>query len=284
MKKRILSLALVLIATSLAAQKPVDVTIKQVNDRRTAGHFSQLTITLELPKVKAADVTASRVLVSAAVDDTGRNLVDTEASAPQLESSQRMMSDKDSPASVSLTLKNPDRKAATVKEVRGEIELYMPAKDPNSIAEFPKFLSQSGKPLAHKALKANGVDIALVSAAQIAAEKKKLGDAKRKEYADSGFQGEELDSIVKSYLDSTLQFEEDEVVVRIKDPTQRIHEIVYVDAAGEVKRVSSYDKEGFTVLSTWGGKPQADWKLRVSLKTPKNVVRQPFAVANVPLP
>jgi hypothetical protein len=37
-------------------------------------------------------------------------------------------------------------------------------------------------------------------------------------------------------------------------------------------------------LSTWVGKPQADWKMRVSMKTSKNIVRYPFALSDVPLP
>jgi len=32
------------------------------------------------------------------------------------------------------------------------------------------------------------------------------------------------------------------------------------------------------------GKPQPDWKLRVQMKTAKNVVRMPFALKDVTLP
>ncbi|HEU4886415.1 MAG TPA: hypothetical protein VFV49_00905 [Thermoanaerobaculia bacterium] len=293
--KTIAALALALSAATLAAQPkpaPVEVKIERINDRRTSGSFSQLVIALELPKIRSAEVEASRVLLTAATDDSGRSLLDPEASEPQLQPNFRMTprpgaepENPPPPATVDVTLKNPDRKAKTVKEVRGEIELYMPSKDPNSVAEIPKFISTSGKPLTHKALKANGVEFALLTDKQIEAERKRIADAKRKEYKDSGWEdAESLEQTIKSLLESLLSVQESELLVRIKDPNQRIQDIAYVDAAGEVKRVSTRSEEGVVYLSTWEGKPQPDWKLRVSMKTPKNMVRYAFALKDVALP
>jgi hypothetical protein len=277
--KKIL-LASLLLAAPLA--HAVDVKVTEVADRRSSGSFAQFMIELQIPSVKSTDVAASRVIVSAATDDKGTNLVDAE-SQPSLDANMRP--DASRPASVSMTLKNPSRKATRVTEIRGEIELYMPGKDPNSTADIAKFTSLAGKPLAHKALKANGVEIALISPAQIAAEKKKLGDAKRVEVKDYGYDAETLESVVSSYVDSALRVEESDVLLRIKDPNKRIQDISYVDAAGEAKHVSRSDNEqGFTVLSTWGEKPQADWKMRIAMRTPKNLVRQPFTIKDVPLP
>jgi hypothetical protein len=287
MNKTIVALAIAALASPLFAQKPAEVTIKQVNDRRTSGtFFAELTISLELPKVRAMDVAAARVLVASAVDNAGNSLVDDKAEQQELMLTPRMgMGNEDSavPASVSVKLKNPDRKATSVKEVKGEIELYMPSKDPNSIAEIPKFLSFSGKPLAHKALKANGVEITLVTPAQLEAEKKRLGDAKRKEAKESGYEGEDLDNVVKYYLESLFTVEEGDVLVRLKDPNKRIQDVRYL-AAGEEKTVSLRDEQGFVLLSSWGDKPQPDWGLRIAMTTPKNLVRQAFSLTNVPLP
>lgn len=289
MKKPIL---FALLATSFAAlaQKPVEVTVQQVNDRRTNGSFAELSIALQLPKMLSSEVAASRVLVKSATDDTGQSLVETEKQPPELtpnmSAAYRPADAAKEPAQVSVSLKNPSRKARTVREVRGEIELYMPSKDPNSVAEVAKFVSYSGKALAHKALKANGVEISLVGPAQLAAEKKRLADAKRKEYKDSGFEdGEELENIVKGAMEYTLRFEPGDVPVRVKDPNKRIQEIVFLDGAGEVKQASLREgEEGIQVISTWGDAPQPDWKLRVSMKTPKNIVRYAFSLKDVALP
>jgi hypothetical protein len=278
-----------LIASSVAAQSKIDTVVDQVNDRRTSGSsFSQLAITVKLPKIQNADVAASRVLIAFAVDDLGMSLIDSKADEPQLEPNSRALyggaDEKQSPATVTVTLKNPSRKATSVKQVSGEIELYMPSKDANSVAEFPKFTSLAGKTLTHKALKAGGVEIAAVSDAQIAAEKKKIEDAKRKELKDAGYDDETLKSALESHMEYVLRFDEGDAVLRVKDPNKRIQDISYVDAKGEEKRVSVSDKEGYTVLSTWGDKPQPDWKLRVTLKTAKNLIRYPFALANIALP
>ena len=113
-----ITIALALFAASVVAQPkatPVEVSIKQVNDRRTSGSFSQLTISLELPKISSRDVEASRVLIAAATDDSGRSLVDPEAGEPQLDPNFRgSLTGRDDkvppPASVNVTLKNPDRR------------------------------------------------------------------------------------------------------------------------------------------------------------------------------
>jgi hypothetical protein len=286
MKRIAFAVTLTLLSTTLFAQKaaPVEVKVDQVNDRRTNGSFSQLMIQLELPKVQSQDVQATRVLVAAASDDSGRSLINPEAGEPMLEQNYRRAGAESKPATVSITLLNPDRKAKAVKEVRGEIELFMPSKDPSSVAEIAKFTSFAGKPLAHKSLKANGIEMALLSNAQIEAERKKILDAKRKEFAEMGWEGENLDNAVNNYKDSTLPVDENELLMRIKDPNKRIQDIAYVDAAGEVKQVSTRDDEGFVYLSTWHGKPEADWKLRVSMVTPKNLVRYPFTLRDVALP
>jgi len=276
---------LALVALPLLAQPKLDLTVKQVNDRRTKGSFSQLMITLELPKVPSPSVAASRVLVTTAVDDTGRNLIDTERGEAELEANRSGMIDpKDvRPVTVSVTLKNPDRKATTVKQVAGEIELYMPSKDPNSIADIPKFLSLAGKPLSHKALKANGVEIAPLSASQIAAERKRLSDIKRKDGTEAGMTGEDLENYVKTFEGMQLNLEPSDVLVRLKDPNRRIQDMSYVDAKGEVKHLSWREDEGLYIFSTWE-KIEPDWKLRVSMKTPKNIARYPFTLSDVPLP
>ena len=277
---------LALFTVPLLAQPKTDVAIRQVNDRRTNGSFSQLMITLELPKIPSPDVAASRVLVSTAVDDTGRNLIDAERGEAELEANRSGMSDPKqvTPVTVSVTLKNPDRKAKTVKQIAGEIELFMPSKDPNSIAEIPKFLSQSGKTLSHRALKANGVEITQLNATQIAAERKRLSDAKRKEATDAGMTGEDLESYVKTFEGMQLNLEPNDLLVRLKDPNKRIQEMSYVDGKGEVQHLSWREDEGLYIFSTWSEKPQPDWKLRVSMKTAKNIARYPFALNDVPLP
>jgi hypothetical protein len=291
MKNLLIVLALLGAALSLPAQpKPIDAVVQQINDRRTSGSFAQLMIAVQLPGVPSSQVVASRVLVAAAVDDTGASLLDAESSEPELEPNARGSmfdkSEKETPVTVALTLKNPSRKATHVKEVRGEVELFMPAKDPNSVAEVAKFMSFSGKTIDHKALKSNGVEIILLSRADIEAERKKIADVHRKEYREAGYEdGEDLESTIRSMMEYTMNVEESDVPVRIRDPHKRIQELEYVDSAGQVQRVHTRNlHEDIGAITTWGDPPGADWKLRVKMKTSKNLERRAFVIRDVALP
>lgn len=274
---------------ALTAQpKPAEVVVYQIIDRRTAGSFASLTIGMQLTKVPSSQVAASRVIVSAAVDETGASLLEGEKE-PDLEANLRGRSsenDKPQPVSVSLTLKNPSRKATKLREVRGEVELFMPGKDANSVAEVPKFMAFSGKAINHKALKNNGVEIVLLSKAQIEAEKKKIADVKRKEYKEAGYaDGEDLENNVKSAMEYTLTVEPNDVPVRVKDPKKSIQEFEYVNSKGEVTSVHVRNlHEDIGAITTWGDPPGADWTLRVKMKTSKNLVRQAFVLKDVVLP
>lgn len=271
-----------------APARPLELSVERVNDRRGGEFFQRLELAVEIPEFTSEEVLAARVLVRSAVDDSGQDLVDEEAGEPALEevggSSFLDEGSRKAPARLSFTLENPPRTSSTIKEVAGEIELFMPSRDPNTLALVPKFLGSKGKVLSHKALKANGVEIALISEQQLEAEKKKLAEAKRQELKKEGYSDDSIAYNIESFLEYFPKPEPDDVVVRIKDPRKVIHDISYVDSSGESKRVFTQDNEGLTFLSTWEGAPQADWGLRVSMKTSKNLVRRPFRLTEVPLP
>lgn len=290
MKRTMIALGiLTLVGTALAAppkSKTIEVKVGQVNDRRSSGSFSSLNLTLQLPSVPTKDVAASRVFLKAAVDGSGNNLLPDGGDEPQLAPNPYAEYAKDAatPASVTIELKNPGRDAKTLKEVRGEIELFMPSRDANSMVAIPKFQSQAGKSFAQKGLKANGVEISLISRAQWDAERKKRSEVKREEAKKEGFEGEDLDSQVSYFLDMLFTPDEGDILLKVKDPNKRIQEFSYVEASGEAKRVMSREEEGMVVLSTWGAKPEPDTSLRISMKTEKNLVRYPFVVTDVSLP
>ena len=83
--------------------------------------------------------------------------------------------------------------AKALKEVSGEIELFVPSRDPNGEARIERFPSLAGKPAAHPALRANGVEISFVSKAQLDAERKKAEEAETAKLKKEGY--EDADSI-----------------------------------------------------------------------------------------
>lgn len=265
------------------APAPVEMKIAQVNDRRGGEYFERLQLMVELPKYTSKEVVAARVLVTSAVDETGRNLVPEESGEPGLESLGGLSGDDD-PVRLAFDLAPPAREASRINEIRGEVELYMPSKDANSVAVIPKFLASKGKALSNKALKANGVEITLLSDQQYEAQKKKAAEAKRQELIKEDYPQDLIEDIVKSFLEYYPTPEENDVMVLMKDPKKVIQEITYVDGAGETKRVFVRDNEGIAFLSTWEGKPADDWTMRVSMKTAKSLARMPFALSGVELP
>ncbi|MEO8216318.1 MAG: hypothetical protein ABI718_04475 [Acidobacteriota bacterium] len=271
-------------APAMAA--PAQVNVVRVNDRRGGEPFQRLELVIELPTVPSTGVSAGRVLLRSAVDDSGNNLMEETQGEPALGSlSVARRGDSTRPAALSFTLASPLRNATSVREVRGEIELYMPSRDANSVALLPKFMSSKGKALSHKALKANGVEIMVLSEPQYEAEKKRLADLKRKEMVKEEYSEDTIASSIEIFLENFLAPEPNDVVVKIKDPKKVIQEFSWIDSSGgEPKRLNTREDNGLTFLFTWEGPPQPDWALRVSMLTPKNVVRFPFVLRDVPLP
>ena len=270
----------------LAPATPARLELVQVNDRRSSGHFAQLNVHVALPDVPEKDVAAESIVATKAVDDTGKDLLQGAQQSKELSptaSGRGIGDEKPSPTRLTITLSNPARGATTIKEIAGEIELYLPSRDPNAVYKADRVLSKAGKPLAGPALAASRVEITLLSQAQVDAEKKKLADKKRADMKKDGFSEDSISDLVKSFLESLFP-SEGQLVARVKDPDHRIQHFSYVLPSGEQRNITAMDRDGFTVLNMWGEKPQADWALKVELKTPKTSVRHTFALEDVALP
>ncbi len=291
MRKHLAAITIAILASSiLSAQSPaptpLDVSAKRVHDRRTTSFFSRLTVMLELSGVLASDVSAARVVVREAVDNKGNDLIASDAAEPAFEPVRGAFGSDDSksPAQVELNLLNPARDATTLKQIRGEIDLYMPDKDPNSVAVIPKFQSLYGKPISNKALKASDVSIAIIGPEQLEADKKKASKAKAEELKAEGTDQETIDWMIADFEEYYVTPEEGEFVLKIDDPNARINEIAFLDGSGETQRVYARTQDGMTILATYGETPEANWGLKITLRTPKTIARHTFALSDVALP
>lgn len=270
---------------------PANAKMVTLQDRRSDGHFPRCTVGIELPDYPAHEVTAARVVVKKAVDDLGTNLVKDDAAEAALEPTQRGQFGKPAdgkpspPTIVFAEMKNPPRAARVLKEVSGEIDLFVPTRDPNGVAKLEKFLSLVGKPVASPALKANGVEISFLSAAQLAAERKKAEEAEAAKLKKEGYDDpESIKSMVESALYSFPKGEEGEVVMKVKDPKKSIQEIKAFDDKGSRVFTSDSEESGFRVLKFWNDKPKPDWSLSVQMRSDASLVRHTFAFRDVPFP
>jgi len=114
-------LALFLISTiALALSSPVEAQVQvqfgDVQDSRTTGQFfSGIEVKIKLLGDSVADAESVRTVIKTAMDDTGRDLIDHEKKENNFEKRNRQGGQN---WELSLKLKNPARKANTIKELQ----------------------------------------------------------------------------------------------------------------------------------------------------------------------
>jgi hypothetical protein len=176
-------LGLLLSGFLLSAQN-VKVELDEIVDNRvTSGPFQgSLDFRVKLTGSAADKANAARVVVKEARDDRGTALFDGKPRGP----SDFVPRDYNS-GTLQFSVNSPPRAATSVK-VKGTVELFVPARDPNAIVTIDKALASLDKPLSSKALKAAKVSITPLSAAGYAEAKKarKLDDAKIAELRAEG--------------------------------------------------------------------------------------------------
>jgi hypothetical protein len=265
--------------------KPGNVKVTSVVDRRrNDGFFNRLEVVLELSDLKAADVAAARAVAKVAVDDTGKSLVNEKEEASFESAGGGFFGGgAEAAATTRLSLKNPARKASALREVSGEVEVLIPSRDPTSVAVIDGFLAKSGTFLAHPSLKANQVELAVVTREQWEDEKKRAAERKGQEAKKQGLVGEMLDGIVEAFTSAFATPDEDAVILKVKDPLSRIHEMKLVDG-GEAKPTMRQGRDEYVFLSAFGVEPGPQTGLRVFLKTPKSFQKIAFRLTDLALP
>jgi hypothetical protein len=170
----------VLLAAPLHAQ--IQVELDEVSDNRvSAGPWTgTLELRVNLKGAAVDKANAARILVKEARDDRGTVLSDGTSKADFTPREYNS-------GSLQFSLATPARTASSVK-VKGTVELFVPARDPNAIVKIDKALAKLDAPLSSKALKAAKVTLTPLSPAGYAAAQKanQLDDAKIAEIRAEG--------------------------------------------------------------------------------------------------
>jgi len=288
-----------LISTSICAlffvgqlsQAQVRVLPTEIKDERApASSFAGLEIELKVFGDVLSDAKAIRLKVDTAMDETGKSIVkDDEAETDFSELSE---SDQNV-AKVALKLKNPARQAATIREITGSFEFFVPAKDPASTVTVTDVSKMVGAPLNAPALKSAGVEITLWSKAQFDA-KKKIEEEKLKKAQARAEQAKTEDEIARSLIEvfgslfsSLANMDEEDVALQIKDPQSKIVAIEFQDSNGNAissGRMSMGDANEQTRVYDFREKLPPDARMKIYVMTAKSLVKAPFRLDNVPLP
>ena len=290
-RPRALAPWLLLLASPLFAADDVKVAPGTVEDQRFSDpQFGGMSIELRLTGAGVADVKALRARVKSAKDDRGTNLYKPrEDKVPDFEEFS-----VDRRPGPHVSLMSPSRDASSV-DLAGELELFMPGRDPNTKQKFEKFQARLDKPISSAALKSARVEITPLSAAayktrqqanrptkeQIAAEGKKHGASQA-----------EIDQAIKMIEAlSALQGEEPSdtsVLIETKDPDGKIISIDVLAADGKELHAPSRGSSGGNDLKLLkldlSEKPPPDASLLVTLRTAKSVVSIPMNFKEVALP
>lgn len=282
---------LLLLASQLAGAEDVKVTAGPVEDQRSSDpRIGGLTIELKLSGAAVAEVKALRTRVKSAKDDLGSSLVKPNEDRPA--EFEEFSADRRPGPRVSLS--TPGRDASTV-QVSGEVELFIPSRDPNTRQRFERFLDRLDKPITNSALRAAKVEIMPLSAAAYKAREQGSRPTKEQIQAEGKKHGA-TDAEIKqatAMIEALAALGGEEptdksVLIESKDPDRRIISITVVGVDGAElpapSRGSSGGGEDKLVKIDLAEKPPPDAALLVTLRTNRSVVAVPLNLKEVPLP
>jgi hypothetical protein len=266
-------------AASSAKAARYTVTAGDVTDRRrNDGSFSNLEIELKLAGDGLEAVQGARAVVRKAVDDTGRNLLQENR-----QSNDFQKPTGETPA-LKIELKNPARRAGTLKEVSGQVELFVPERDAASTVRAEKFLSRVDRPIASPALKAAGAQVMVVSRKMYDEEKRKDEERRKKEAEGAGIAGAMAQAFGALFSGMFGEIGENDLLIKVDDENKKVFAIEAADASGKkIENRGTMQTSGFWILS-YGEKLPPDATLKIYLMTPKALVTAPFALKDVTLP
>lgn len=290
--------ALALIAMPCAALAQVNVVAGDVKDtRRTDGFFNKLEIDLKFSGGSLAGAKGFRALLTKAIDDTGKNLISdkkTDIDFSEIDS-------EDQVSKVGVELLNPTRKATTVKELSGTLEIFDPRKDPKATVTLPNFQRGLGTPIVNPGLKAAGIEITVWNKPIFDARKKAEEERLKKEIEDKTKKagqtgsisdaaeaiGQGLMGIFGSLMSSFATMEENDIALSINDPQSRVVSIEFEDATG--KKINRGGRTTIggnpkTMIIGFSAKLPLTARIKLFVLTPGSVVKTPFRLADIQLP
>lgn len=266
-------------AASSGKAPRIGVTLGDVTDRRRNDNsFSELEVELKVAGDGLEEARGARAIVKSAVDDTGRNLLKDGKTTREFEKSSEGL------PTLKVSLKNPARRAATVRELSGHVEVFLPARDAAAATRVDKFLSRMDRPISSPGLKAARAEVTVISRKTYDAEKKKNDERRQAESESAGLAGAMAQAFGGLFEGLMGDIGENDVLIRVDDKEKKVFGVEIFDAAG--KRLDS--QGSMTVGDFWilkyPEKLPADASLAVYVLTPKSLVSSPFTLKNVPLP
>lgn len=256
------------------------VVVAGVRDYRSTNQSgSNLKIKLKLIDYNSSALRGIRVVVNSAHDNTGRNLLlpkDRKDHFKTVNSSTKR-------AEISVKLKNPVRKAVTIREITGKLQLFMPDRDPSASVLIRKFMKSPGRPITNAVLTGAGIVFTVLTKREYESlekeEEKKIEEAARKQ----GLTQEAI-PVFRGFLEGFFQSGDNALFFRISDPSSNLIDMDVLDAEGRIIHNCGYSKSDELMALNYCKAIPEDASLRLYLKTEKSVVSIPLRLSDIALP
>jgi hypothetical protein len=281
----------VLLSFAGAAQAQIEVALDEVSDNRVSagGWNGTLDLRVSLKGGAVEKANAARILVKEARDDKGTVLSDG-TSKPDF------MPREYNNGMLQVSVSTPARAASSVR-LKGTVELFVPARDPNAIVKIDKALAKLDTPLSSKALKAAKVTLTPLSPAGYAASRKanQLDDKKIAEIRAEGKKHGVDEKEIELAIEMAKAFDQIDgdlpagaiVLAGSKSDFDRVFRIEILDADGKpmdtTGRSTSTRGESSVMTIQPSQPPPPNASLQIYLLTEKSRVTSPFEL-NVTLP
>ncbi|HEU4387437.1 MAG TPA: hypothetical protein VFV34_06545 [Blastocatellia bacterium] len=294
------SLLATLFIVATASQTFAQVKVEPGNlkeTRRTDGFFNQLEVELKIAGTGLKDAKALRVVVDKAIDDTGKSLV-TEKTAG---ASFKEVDSTETETKLDVELANTERRASALKEISGSIEIFVPARDPQSTASIAALQKQIGKQISSPVLKSAGVEVTIWNKEMFDARKKAEEERVKTELEQKTRKAEQsgdlkdaaevlaqsLISIFGGMFSSFGDMEPNDLAFNVKDPKSKLVAIEVEDEKG--KKIENHGRmtmgsDPRTIIVHFEEKLPPAARVRFYVLTPRSLVRTPFKLNTIPLP
>ncbi|MEO7296973.1 MAG: hypothetical protein ABI042_00195 [Verrucomicrobiota bacterium] len=266
-----LKLAGIFLASVIAQSSPAQnaeslkIQIGDVKDTRTTGKFfAGLDVDLKFIGDLMDSAERIKVIPSQAIDETGKNLIDPEKKSDSFNKIGQSSGQKN----FTLKLRNPARRANSIKELSGEVQIFAPSLDADSVVTITNVASNAtALPLENKSLKTAGAELSILNRAQYDELKSKRNPAVGIEQLFSAF----------------IPTHPNGLAILVKDPQARIIGFEAIDAKGKTLFVPRTWKDDLSIYDVSKGL-DPEMSVRILLGTPKSLVKVPFKFTDIALP
>jgi hypothetical protein len=277
------------IALSRGQAADVRIEVGEVKDTRSTGGSSGLDIELKLSGDDLRDAKWFRSTVVKAVDDTGRALVPGEEERVFFNSDFDNYSfEQTHIPRVTLRLKTPARRATVVKDIAGEVEIFRPALDPNSVVDVRNAFESSMVAVSNPTLASAQIQVAILTKEQFDKAKKAAETTPPLKARDDKTGEETFKTMAKAFADTYLGNDsKNRVILWVRDPQSKLLKTEFLDATEKViQPTMSGGESGRSRMCSYefANPLPKETRLRLYVATPQSIIKVPLEFKDIALP